>query len=717
MRVFLYFFISSLCYFSLNATPIVIDGDGITTIKGDVFYFSTEDSSLSYEEVKLFEKAKFEKANIDVLNLEVSNKHHWVKFSLKNKSKKENLILNLAYPITDVASLYYEDNGKVNNQTIGDKQVFNDRKYKVPALLFDVNIPIDEEKEFFLKLTSGEQLLVPLSIGTYQQTIESQTLNDITFGIYAGIMLVMFLYNLFILISIKDISYFYYILYIITVGLVQITFPGYTFKYLWPNNLWWSEHGLLIFGALSGISIMLFMHEFLRVNVYARKASYIIFLIIVLYTIALFLALFGEYNASYNMIDGCGILLSFSALFISIYISYKGNKSAKFFLIAWSIFLVGLFAFVFRSLGLLPYNYFTNYTMPLGSAIEVTLLSLALADRINILKKEKELAKERELAALQENERIIIEQNEKLEETVELRTDELHRTLAELRQAQSQLVQVEKMASLGQLTAGIAHEINNPINFVKSNISPLKRDINDIFEIVETYQGIHEVALEQIKDKLEQAKELEEELELDFLKEEIGHLLAGITDGANRTTEIVDGLKNFSRLGESEFKSANIHEGIESTLMVLNNEIVDGEVKIEREYGDFGEINCLPGKLNQVFMNILENAIHATKQNKELDRERKLKIKTEIVDGKVEIRISDNGKGMPEKVRSQVFDPFFTTKDVGEGTGLGLSIVYSIIESHMGRISAESEEGEGTCFIISIPANLESKIDLVKQPD
>ena len=425
----------------------------------------------------------------------------------------------------------------------------------------------------------------------------------------------------------------------------------------------------------------------------------------------------GLSSVSYQIMQPTQTFIAFIILANAIIISKRGYRPAKFYLLAWSSLMIGIILFFLKDFGVLPYNSFTVNAMPAGAVIEVTLLSLALADRINILKKEKELAKERELAALQENERIIIEQNEKLEETVELRTDELHRTLAELRQAQSQLVQVEKMASLGQLTAGIAHEINNPINFVKSNISPLKRDINDIFEIVQTYQGIHEVALEQIKDKLEQAKELEEELELDFLKEEIGHLLAGITDGANRTTEIVDGLKNFSRLGESEFKSANIHEGIESTLMVLNNEIVDGEVKIEREYGDFGEINCLPGKLNQVFMNILENAIHATKQNKELDRERKLKIKTEIVDGKVEIRISDNGKGMPEKVRSQVFDPFFTTKDVGEGTGLGLSIVYSIIESHMGRISAESEEGEGTCFIISIPANLESKIDLVKQPD
>jgi signal transduction histidine kinase len=365
--------------------------------------------------------------------------------------------------------------------------------------------------------------------------------------------------------------------------------------------------------------------------------------------------------------------------------------------------------FVMKDQGVLPYNNFTRYTIHIGSAIEVILLSFALADRINILKKEKEASQEEALRVSVENERIIKEQNIVLEERVKDRTfeleesnTELNNTYSDLKIAQSKLVESEKMASLGQLTAGIAHEINNPINFVTANVNPLKRDIADIISIIDRYQALDPEM--DMKVQLSEIKELADELELDFLKEEMDELIAGIGEGASRTAEIVKGLRNFSRLDEVDSKFANINEGLESTLKILETVIKANQVNIEHDFAEIDAIECYPGKLNQLFMNVLMNAIQAVGDNDSSSRF--LVIETSKKNNAIEIRIKDNGVGMPEEVRTRIFEPFYTTKDVGKGTGLGLSIVYSIIEMHNGTIDVHSKVGEGTEFVIRIPLKL-----------
>ncbi len=269
------------------------------------------------------------------------------------------------------------------------------------------------------------------------------------------------------------------------------------------------------------------------------------------------------------------------------------------------------------------------------------------------------------------------------------------RILIDLQATQTQLVESEKMASLGQLTAGIAHEINNPINFVTGNISPLKRDIEDIVSMFEKFQGLAKSP--NVESDLKEALDYCEDLESDFIFEEVFNLVNGIEEGALRTKDIVQGLRNFSRTDEEDFKRADIEDGIDSTLMLLKNNLKD-RVKIIRHYGEVGEIDCLPGKLNQVFMNILNNAGQAIEGPGEIN------ITTaKINDQQVQISIKDSGKGMTEETKKRLFEPFFTTKDVGEGTGLGLSITYGIIEKHNGKIDVESALGEGTTFMITLP--------------
>ncbi|HEY9262218.1 ATP-binding protein, partial [Chitinophaga sp.] len=376
---------------------------------------------------------------------------------------------------------------------------------------------------------------------------------------------------------------------------------------------------------------------------------------------------------------------------------------------AWSIFLISIFVFVLRNFNMLPYNNFKYYALQIGSALEVLLLSFALAHKINVFKAEKEASQQMALAISQENERLVREQNIILESKVKDRTEDLQATNLELNTAlnnlkdtQTRLVEKEKMASLGQLTAGIAHEINNPINFVTSNIKPLKLDIADLKELLNRYDELQ--GSTDVPKALADIELFKKEIDIDYIHEEISSLIKGIEDGAARTAEIVKGLRTFSRLDESEVKSIDIHEGLDSTLVLLRNGIPP-YVNIIKEYASLPKVECYAGKINQVFMNIFSNALNAIKTKKEHHNEF-ISIKTELEGAFIVITIKDTGIGMSEAVREKIFDPFFTTKDVGEGTGLGLSIVFSIIEKHKGKIIVNSAPGEGAEFIIYLPLDI-----------
>ncbi|MFI5136115.1 MAG: sensor histidine kinase, partial [Chitinophagales bacterium] len=271
---------------------------------------------------------------------------------------------------------------------------------------------------------------------------------------------------------------------------------------------------------------------------------------------------------------------------------------------------------------------------------------------------------------------------------------QLDRSLKELREAQTQLIQSEKMASLGQLTAGVAHEINNPINFISGNVNPLKRDVNEIMSLLEEYSSLNK---SNFSTRLDDILKRREEIDLNYTIGEIKSLISGIEEGSKRTAEIVSGLRNFSRLDEEERKKSNVNEGIESTLILIHNKLEESKIELEKKLGNVPEIECYPGQLNQVVMNLLSNAIDAIGKNG------KIFLATSADNDFVSISIRDSGMGISEKVKQKIFEPFFTTKEVGKGTGLGLSIAYGIVEKHGGKIEVISEENKGTEFIIRLP--------------
>jgi signal transduction histidine kinase len=274
-------------------------------------------------------------------------------------------------------------------------------------------------------------------------------------------------------------------------------------------------------------------------------------------------------------------------------------------------------------------------------------------------------------------------------------TASLREAREKMQKTQILLVRSEKMASLGQLTAGIAHEINNPVNFVSSNVNPLRRDIAEVFEVLANYEEA--VSHRQLHAQFKKVEELKKKLDFPYLKDEIDNLLNGIQEGAHRTSEIVKGLRSFTRLDEDERKPVDINKAIESTLLMLKHQLKN-RVEVIKDFGDIPVIMCFPSKLNQAFMNILANASQA------IEGRGKIFIKTSYDSEIVTISIKDTGKGMTEEVKQHIFEPFFTTKPVGEGTGLGLPITYGIIEEHDGNLEVYSELGKGSEFVITLPA-------------
>ncbi|MEO0646609.1 MAG: DAHL domain-containing protein [Cyanobacteria bacterium J06650_10] len=320
------------------------------------------------------------------------------------------------------------------------------------------------------------------------------------------------------------------------------------------------------------------------------------------------------------------------------------------------------------------------------------------------------------LAWVKQNTRILKAVNLRLSDVVNEKTQALKEALTQLKHSQAQLVQSEKLSGLGQLSAGIAHEINNPISFIHGNIQANTHYSQDCLELISLYEKHYPEPVEEIR-------EFTEDIELDFLKKDWKNLLNSMKTGTKRVQKIVESLRNFSRLDEAQHKPVDLHKGIDSSLLLLNHRLcqttgkttgktTQQPIKVTKQYGELPLVYCYASEINQVFINLIENAIDALRaktealQAKTTEPQPHLTIATYTEAEHAVIKITDNGVGIPKVNQGKIFDPFFTTKPVGQGTGLGLTTSYqAIVEAHQGKIAVTSIPGEGTTFRVELPLN------------
>tara|TARA_B110000285_G_scaffold232571_1_gene303933 strand:+ start:453 stop:2609 length:2157 start_codon:yes stop_codon:yes gene_type:complete len=647
-----------------------------------------------------------------VPNLGLSNNTQWLRLKVDPRTENGQLIEIqnagidelICYMICDGEMIATYERG-VFHETPIDSRIGTYPSFPIPLVECG-------EMQALFRLQSSKPLLIPMRITGPREVLRGAHERDVLFAAYFGVILVMLLYNLFLFLSVGDRSYLEYSIYILMIGGTQLVLNGYAPVFGAENWPWLNLRLTHFFGVFSGLTTIVFAQNFLRLSHYVPWLNKLLNVYFVLYLVAFVLALFGLLVWSYSVINFCA-----GAIFFlipgAIVTMRKGYAPARYFLIAFSVFIAAVIVFVLKDTGLIPYNQWTFFALPLGSAFEVILLSLALASRINQLKKDGAKAREEQLELAQVNEKIVRDQNVVLEERVTKRTSELEEinatmqgTLNELQSAQQQLIQSEKLASIGQLTAGIAHELNNPINFVSSSAQSLRRDFEDLNAIVEAVKSLP-VDDPNIAARIQDIHALLGQLDIDFTQQEIEELLNGIEDGANRTSEIVRGLRIFSRMDGDNFIQADINELMNSTLVVLRSNLRSQSQVRSELASDLPQFSCQPGRLNQVFMNIITNAAQATEATNLTLEEREVVVSTlrveSIGQSWIEVRIKDNGAGMEDAVKAQIFDPFFTTKPVGEGTGLGLSIVMGILRDHNAEVDVQSKVGLGTEFIIRFP--------------
>lgn len=675
-----------------------IGDNGIERLSFD--YLEYYKGDLDY---KKLEGIKFTKAQ--KLDFGQSKGPIWVRITVKNISESNELYVML--PIAHIDSIRMYDStefGVINYQLSGDMVKNSVKKFKDPYQIFKLIIKKGESRILYFKISSSSQIILPFTLANEEALYSHTNIRNVFFGAFVGVLLVMFFYNLIVYLFTGADSYTYYIFYLISIATAQIGLTGIS-NYIFGEMPVLNNSLLFIGSGFAGVFSILFIQSFLTVKLKLPKLNVILNALISLYLAVIALSFLGFYDLSFKLINVGGGSIALTFALVSGTLAIRGDRKAKFYFTAWIGLIISVIVFTLVLSGFIDFVPSTNFIIPFGVVLETVLLSLALADSINILREESKVANQRVIDQIERNEELVLNQNIVLEKKVTERTAALQKALDELKAAQSQLVQSEKMASLGTLTAGIAHEINNPINFVSANVLPLRDNIADLTKLIKEYKGINESNYET---ELLRLAEVENEMDLEYTLVETKQLVDGIEEGANRTHTIVQGLTSFSRGDSGSKTQADINRGIRSTVSVLKSRLNNIKLRMNLDQ-NLPLVSCQVGKINQVVLNLMNNALDALEEKNGTNRKAsQLTVETKDLEDSVQIIVSDNANGIDEELQRKIMEPFYTTKSVGKGTGLGLSISYSIIEDHGGAIDIDSKMGVGTKFIVTLPKALQT---------
>ncbi len=681
------------------AGPVTVGpGEFSRALGQDIRVFVDTSHSMSIDQVSRLPDSAFVAITRTTPNYSFSPHTYWFRLQVQwDVAAADTYLLTQEYPLTDYLTLYRPrpGGGYVASRT-GDQFPFAQREVPIRALGFVLTAQPGAVTTYYVSAQGAGTIYIDLHLASLASAQATSETRHLLLGLYYGALIALLLYNLLLFATLRESVYLYYTIYVAALGATFFDLNGLAFRYWWPEqpvmNTWF-----LAFSFIGMHALAEFARRFLglRTNWLALDRLFFVYLLI---NAVAFVAVWIApprlmYPASQYLVTAVSVL----CLVAGMVLWYRGVRVARWFTLASGAYILGVFVYVLQNFDWLPATVLSNHAVQVGSVIEMAVLSLALADRIRILKQEKEA-----LAAV--GHRHLLDAKQTLEHRVQARTQALMDSLHELSEkhatliaAQQQLVQAEKMSSLGGLVAGVAHEINNPANFTRIAAENISRDIAQL-----------QAFLQSLADTESDASVLA------ALADRFARLhaqLALIHEGTNRLTQIVGDLRLFSRQDDAKMLIAAPDDGLLATLNLVRAQY-GTQIEIVLHQRDRNATGyCYPIALNQVFMNLAVNACQAILAAA-AGRGRSGIVGRLEVDSRLEqgargaewvVDFRDDGLGIPADVRQHVFEPFFTTKPVGEGTGLGLSVSYGIVQKHNGEITLASEPGQGTCCTVRLP--------------
>ncbi|RIV18103.1 hypothetical protein DYU11_29550 [Fibrisoma montanum] len=626
---------------------------------------------------------------------------YWLRVEITNETD-ENLFLHFVYAGTEYITVYeVVDQKVVDVHRLGTLQPETTYTYLKSNEVCPTRVRRGQTHTFYVSMQGVYTTAWPVFCRSTDNLLNYLHRTDLFYGLYYGFILIIIVYSLILYVRLRETDTLRYAIWVIFVGLQLALFRGHTNEFFWPSNPSIERYATVLAG-ITGLLHIPFTLAFLRLRQQAPVLHKVGIGIFVLYATGILInvvavTLQERVGRQIDIVPQVALLEGIFSISAGIVTYRRGFRPALFYIIGNVVFFASIFVFLVYAAGRLPHSFWSYNSIHIGSGVEIILFTLALTYKVNLLKRQQEAAVREQLRLSEANERLVQGQNVMLENKVEQRThelnrqkEELQRTLDQLRATQAQLVQREKMASLGELMAGIAHEIQNPLNFV-NNFAELSVEMLD------------ELNDELANDRKEEAEQLIDDMKPNLQK---------IVHHGKRADSIIKSMLEHSRSSSGTKQATDINALADEYLRLAyhgqraKDKSFNAELVMDFDRS-LGAVEVMPQEMARVLLNLYNNAFYAVAEKarqQPTGYQPQVKVSTHRDNGTVEVRIKDNGTGIPRELLTKIFQPFFTTKSTGQGTGLGLSLSYDIITNgHGGQMIVNTEAGQFTEFVVSIP--------------